>query len=160
VKAKKPIKLTNNKANIRITKCWNTIRFIVEHDYFALNFLQIIEDTLLPLFEYIANPSLIDFDDDIIFCLCSLMKKSKSVSPALRKIFPYLMEFQSKYNGVFGHLLQALNYYIVYGKDLFVENSQNLGILFEMANMSLYKRDPPIMLSNNMEGALLLHVIL
>ena len=76
-KAKKPVKTTSKKANIRINKCWNTIRFIVEHDYFALNFIQIIEDTLLPLFEYIAQPSSIDFDDDIIFCLCSLMKKSK-----------------------------------------------------------------------------------
>ncbi len=33
----------NDKANIRINKCWNTIRFIAEHDYFAANFLSIVE---------------------------------------------------------------------------------------------------------------------
>lgn len=70
----------NTKANIRINKCWNTIRFIAEHDYFAMNFLLIIEEQLLPLFEYLVKPTMIDFDEDIIFCLCSLMKKSKTVS--------------------------------------------------------------------------------
>ena len=70
-------KSKNTKANIRINKCWNTIRFIAEHEYFVNNYLQIIEDTLIPLFEHLVEPSAIDFDDDIIFCLCSLMKKSK-----------------------------------------------------------------------------------
>ena len=83
----------SDKANIRINKCWNTIRFIAEHEYFASNFLQIIEETLLPLFEYLVAPTSIDFDDDIIFCLTSLMKKSKVVSPTLRKTFPYLPKF-------------------------------------------------------------------
>jgi hypothetical protein len=87
-----PIHITE-KANIRINKCWNTIRFIAEHDYFANNFLNIIEDSLLPLFEYLVAPTSIDFDDDIIFCLSSLMKKSKTVSPTLRKIFPFLPKF-------------------------------------------------------------------
>lgn len=93
LKAKTPIKLASSKANIRINKCWNTIRFIVEHDYFANKFLDIIEETLMPLFEYIVKPSSIDFDDDIIFCLCSIIKKSKTVSPSLRKIFPFLRDF-------------------------------------------------------------------
>jgi hypothetical protein len=88
-----------------------------------LNFLYIIEETLMPLFEYIVKPSAIDFDDDIIFCLCSIMKKSKTVSQTLRKIFPFLLEFQTKYKGVFGHLLEAINYYIVYGKDYFEDNA-------------------------------------
>ena len=104
----------NNKSNVRINKCWNTIRFIEEHDYFASMFLTIIETSLMPLFEYMVRPNSIDFDDDIIFCLNSLMKKSKKVSPILIKIFPYLPRFQEKYKGIFGNLLQTLNSYIVY----------------------------------------------
>ena len=46
--------VTNTKANIRINKCWNTIRFIAEHEYFAEVHLTIIEETLLPLFEYLV----------------------------------------------------------------------------------------------------------
>lgn len=53
-----------------------------------------------------------------------------------------------------------MNYYITYGKDFFETSPENLSRLFEMANMSLYKRDPPIMLSNNMEGAILLQMLL
>ena len=90
MKGKKPIKTVKSKANIRINKCWNTIRFIAEHEFFVANYLQIIEEKLLPLFEYIVRPTTIDFDDDIIFCLSSLMKKSKQVSLNLRKIFPFL----------------------------------------------------------------------
>jgi hypothetical protein len=71
---KKP---NNTKGNVRINKCWNTIRFIAEQDYFAANFLTIIETSLIPLFEYLVRPNSIDFDDDIIFCLNSLMKKSR-----------------------------------------------------------------------------------
>lgn len=88
------------------------------------------------------------------------MKKSKRVSPSLRKIFPFLPQFQMKYKGIFGHLLQAVNYYIIYGKDLFENSKENLSLLFEMANMSLFKKDPPIMLSYNTEGAMLLHIVL
>lgn len=86
-------KKKNNKGNVRINKCWNTIRFIAEHDYFAANFLSIIETSLIPLLEYMVSPTSIDFDDDIIFCLNSLMKKSKTVSPILIKIFPCLPKF-------------------------------------------------------------------
>lgn len=87
-------KTKNSKANLRINKCWNTIRFIAEHDYFADRYLSVVEETLLPLFEYLVTPNSIDFDDDIIFCLCSLLKKTKTASPVLQKIFPFLPKFQ------------------------------------------------------------------
>jgi hypothetical protein len=60
-----------------------------------------------------------------------------------------------KYKGVFGHLLQALNYYIAYGKEFFETSKDNLSILFDMANYSLFSKDEPILLSNNAEGAML-----
>ena len=40
-----------------------------------------------------VTPTSIDFDDDIIFCICSLLKKSKKASPVLRKVFPFLIKF-------------------------------------------------------------------
>ncbi len=150
----------SDKANIRINKCWNTIRFIAEHEYFAANFLQVVEETLLPLFEYLVAPSNIDFDDDIMFCLTSLMKKSKVVSPTLRKIFPYLPQFQIKYKGIFGNLLQTINSYLMYGKDFFESSVENLSQIFSMAIMSMSRQEEPLMLSNNMEGALLFHMAL
>lgn len=59
-------------------------------------------------------------------------------------------------------MLQALNMYIVYAKDMFQEESQgarvNLGHIFEMASMSMCRSEKPVMLGNNMEGALLLQI--
>ena len=111
--------------------------------------------------EYLVEPELIDFDDDILFCLCSLLKKAKQITPTMQKVFPYLPKFQIKYKGIFGHLLQALNYYVYYGSStMFSESRDNLGLLFDMANISLFNKTPPIMLSNNMEGALLYQYLL
>ena len=148
--------------NLKVNKCWNTIRFIAEHDYFASHFLPIVEETLLPLFEYMVEPRAIDFDDDVVFCLSSLLKKGRYASTILRKVFPFLRHFQEKYKGIFGNLLQALNLYIVHGRDMFTDDPEartNLGYLYEMANRSLNRREPPVMLGNNMEGALLLQMM-
>lgn len=90
VNTRKPQRKINNKANIRINKCWNTIRFIAEHDHFTGSFLNIIEDNLRPLFEYISEPTQIDFDDDILFCISALIRKAKSVSPTCLIVFKYL----------------------------------------------------------------------
>lgn len=57
-------------------------------------------------------------------------------------------------------MLETLNYYIIYGKDMFEGSTENLRVLFEMATLSLYKKDSPIMLSYNTEGALLLSIML
>lgn len=159
IKNKKPVRISS-KANIRINKCWNTIRFVAEHDYFVSNYLNAIEESLRPLFEYLAKPQTIDFDDDILFCICSIMKKSKCVSDSIKHVFRYLPQFHLKYKGIFGHLFQALNYYVVYGKDFFETSKENLSVLFEMANLAMFNKNEPIMLSNNAEGSLLYHVIL
>lgn len=78
----------------------------------------------------------------------------------MQKIFPFLPKFQIKYKGIFGHLLQALNYYVYYGAQMFMESRDALGLLFDMANISLFNKTPPIFLSNNMEGALLYQFLL
>jgi hypothetical protein len=48
----------------------------------------------------------------------------------------------------------------MYGKDFFENSVTNLSQIFEMANASIYNKQPPIILGNNIEGALLLHMTL
>jgi hypothetical protein len=54
--------------------------------------------------------------------------------------------------------------YIVYAKDMFQDEALgargNLGHIFEMASLSMYRSEKPVMLGNNMEGALLLQIAL
>jgi hypothetical protein len=66
--------------------------------------------------------------------------------------------FQIKYKGIFGNLLQAINAYLIYGKDFFEDSTENLKHIFEMATLSMFRKDKPIILGNNAEGALLLHI--
>ena len=91
---KKTLKLSNKEVTIsktkpvnnklcthRISKCWCVIRYIAEHPYFsAPESILIIEDTCKPLLKYIAEPQDIDFDDDIIFFITSLLTKRAKVS--------------------------------------------------------------------------------
>lgn len=140
---------------MRINKCWNTIRFLAEHDYFSSDFLAIIEESIKPLLEFLAQPGSIDFDDDLLFCISSIIKKSKVVSQTMRVVFPYLDPLHKKYKGIFGNLLETLNYYIFYGKD-FLNDKTNIAMILQMANTSIFNNSPPILLSNNSEGAILL----
>jgi hypothetical protein len=105
--------------NIKINKCWNSIRFIVENDYFSSSFLPIIEESIAPMIQLLEHPGDIDFDDDILYCISSLTKKSKQITSTQISTFKYFPLLHKKYKFVFGTLLTTLNYYIVYGKEYF-----------------------------------------
>ena len=51
-----------------------------------------------------------------------------------------------------------MNSYLVYGDDEFFNERNTIIQIIEMANLSMNRKDEPIMLGNNMEGALLLHM--
>ena len=63
-------------ANQRIGKLMNVVRFIAEHEYFSGRHVGIIEETIKPLLKFLKDPTLIDFDDDLVFCADALIKKS------------------------------------------------------------------------------------
>ena len=58
----------------------NVVRFITEHNYFSGRFVDEIEETLLPLLKFTAEPESIDFEDDLIFFIDTLLRKSKTCS--------------------------------------------------------------------------------
>jgi hypothetical protein len=76
------------------------------------------------------------------------------------KVFEFLPQLHLKYKGVFGPLLQTINYYIVYGKVLFEESKEAISLIFEMCNTSIFAKDERQMLSNNAEGAILFGLLL
>jgi hypothetical protein len=53
-----------------------------------------------------------------------------------------------------------MNSYIVYGDEEFCNDKDNMCIIIEMAKMSIFRKEEPIMFGNNIEGALLLHMAL
>lgn len=48
------------------------------------------EKALIPLFEFLATPEKIDFEDDLLLIVTNFIKKNLSVSETIYKIFPTL----------------------------------------------------------------------
>ena len=95
------------QANQRIGRCMNLIRFVTEHEYFVGKNVAIIEQCVKPLLQFADRPEEIDFEDDLIFCIDALIKKSRSCSPMMQELFPYVQKFQMKYNGVLANLVDG-----------------------------------------------------
>ena len=55
----------------------NLIRFVAEHEVFVGQSVQVIETCIQPLLRFADQPEAIDFDDDLVFCIDALIKKSK-----------------------------------------------------------------------------------
>lgn len=62
-----------------------------------------------------ADPTKIEFEDDIVLVLKAFIKKNKSVSPTLWTLFPLLGKVFDKNKHAFGNLLDTLNSYLLYG---------------------------------------------
>lgn len=104
------------------------------------------------------TPEQVEFEDDIILVLKSFIKKTQNVSPTLWTIFPHLTKVFTKNKLVFGNLLDTLNYYLIFGRDYLSQNPEYLNILIEIANQSLFCKEPNITVQNA-EGAILLQLI-
>ena len=123
IDAKKPTKTLNlgqrnvkrtkksyKSIEFRIAKCWSILRYVAEHEHFNDHMVEIIESCALPLLQFMQNPEAVNFDDDIIFFISSLLKKSKSTdSPILQQAFQFLPKFLSKFNYIFGPLLECIS---------------------------------------------------
>jgi hypothetical protein len=132
------------KNNLVINKCWNVIRTIVEYEVFINNYYNNIEGTLLPLFEFLVDPTKIEFEDDIVLVLKSFIKRKKSVSKNLWIIFPHLEKVFTKNKDSFGNLLDTVNYYLLYGKEFIAENKDYLNMILNMGKRSLFSVEPNV----------------
>lgn len=118
------------KSNIYITGCWNVIRAIVEQDSFHPSLTEEIEKELYPMMNYLEKPEDIEFDDDILQAITTIIKKKGQLSSELLKVFPFFQNFYRKYKGVFGDLLSTLNAYMFYGRELLAQNPASLAMVW------------------------------
>lgn len=99
-----------------------------------------------------------EFEDEIVLVIKSLIKRRQTVSPTLWHMFPHLSKVFEKNKFVFGHLLDTLNYYLIYGRDQFVTNRDYVLMLIGIAKNSLFSTQPTISVQNS-EGAILFQLI-
>lgn len=77
---KKAGKRKNKNGPIIIDKCWNVIRMFAEHPFFSNDMVPVIEQACTPLVSIIMQTTSLDFDDDIVFFLCSLLRKKQATN--------------------------------------------------------------------------------
>ena len=149
-------------ANQRIGKCINVIRWIVEFEFFTGEHIQHIEEMIKPLLLFATRLNDIDFEDDLIFCIDSLIKKRKSCSPIIQETFPQLKNFQDQYEGKLANLTSCLNGFIVFGNEFIEESEQNIQELLNITSKALALQPQPqqygINYSNNIEACIVLSV--
>jgi len=118
-----------------------------------------IENTILPLFNFMANPKEIDFDDDIISVACTLIQKRHKISGSFQALFSVLNLTFQKYKGYLKPLIILYNHYLLNGSEFFKEIPQNIYFLIQICITSLFSKEEPVE-SNNADAAILLQLIL
>jgi len=147
------------KKNMLINRCWNVINSICENKELCPKYAGSIEDSILPLFNYLANPKDIEFGDDIINVIEILLGSQRKISENMTRIFAVLPKYFEKEDYVFDNLLMVLNHYLYYGRSHFIQNKQWIEILLVMIEKSLFATVDPVE-KNNAEGALLIQMIM
>jgi len=151
----------NRKTSTIIIKCWNIIRGLEENKDLTPELALQLEQYLLPLFEFMRNPSEIDFDDDIVLFETALMKKTETVTQTGWTLFQQLPLVQEKYDNTFIQLFPILNTYLYYGKEIFNSNPSWLVQVVSMCNKCIFAQyKGKTNEAANAEGALILQQIL
>lgn len=153
------MRLEGKNTNMTINQCWNVIRAICEQDAFFPKYLEDVETIMLPLFEYIVKPREIDFDDDIVQVITTLIEHRQGISENMGRLFGYLVNFFDKYEKMFGSLFQTMNAYIYFGKDTFMPTNERMEYVIKICLESLFSTKS-IVEMNNSEGALLMQILL
>jgi len=149
-------------SGVMLNKCWNLINSICDNQEFYPHYAAIFENTLLPTFNYLADPLCIEFYDEILKIIDIFIKKSQTITLNLAKVFPMIpkvFESYESHKGVLGILLEILNSYLYFGKDLFKEHKHWIDLILKMAQSALFTQKEPKEL-HNAEGAILFQIVL
>lgn len=88
-----------------------------------LKYGHVYEQTLIPIFEYMVDPTKITFEDDICLILKNFIRKTNNLSDIIFKVYPCLERVFNKNKHTFGDtLLDTLNWYLIYGRDRIMQD--------------------------------------
>ena len=118
------IGLSDENSSSFINKSFKIMKILTEKDQNIINQIPQIEVILEPVFEYMKNPSKIDFDEEIIYTISCFVRITKSIVPCAQKLFINLDKYFNQSHSVSEELYELLSYFILYGKD-FLSKDQN-----------------------------------
>ena len=137
------------KTSMSAQKCWNTIMGAIEEPAFLTKYIGFIEEELKPIFQLLARPKVIDFDDDVVKAMRMIINESKSAAPqgtaflsdTMKELFPYLKNSFEKHAFVFTELFDCVKAYSKADKQFVVSNSNHVNMLFGFGVDCLYSGD-------------------
>jgi hypothetical protein len=75
------------------------------------------ERLFMPIFEFMVDPTKINFEDSVLMIIKNFIKKTGTVSDIIAKVFGTLEKVFAKNKNRFGDstLLETINCYLIYG---------------------------------------------
>ena len=154
------LKNGGNAARIVFSRSWNIFREIARNRLYIAKFQAEIERILTPLFVYLATDEQVPFEEDILKYMICVMKVAEGVSEVcweIFKTFPKLLRDSSKLSCT---LFTALNYVIIYGRNVLENDADAVKTLLGMGTYSLTVSDCKGDLVTTSKGSLLLQLII
>lgn len=93
---------------------------------------------LKPLFEFICDPSKIDFEDEILLAIKSLVKKSTSVSETIWVMVPFFPAVLEKNKHAFGNIMDTINHILLKGTDQLANKPEILRVFLTMSHTAMF----------------------
>jgi hypothetical protein len=151
----------NDNSLIFSQKCVNILVHITQNKEMMARYASDFERLYMPIFEYMVDPTKINFEDSILMIIKNFIKRTQSVSDIIFKVFGTLENVFTKNKNRFGDctLLETINYYLIFGSQRILQDQGAIEMLIRMADRALFCIEPNITV-NNAEGALLLQLIL
>jgi hypothetical protein len=94
------------------------------------------ERLYMPIFEFMVDPTKINFEDNILMIIKNFIKKTGTVSDIIFKVFVTLEKVFAKNKNRFGDstLLETINCYLMYGTQRFMQEPSAIEMLVRMAD--------------------------
>jgi hypothetical protein len=109
------------------------IQVIIEASTFQTESFEVLIE---PLVVYLKNPKKIEFDDEIVELLSSLLKNTRIVDTFFQNIFPFLENYFNKNTVMTEELFELLNLYVMVDNS-FLKEKEYLRSFIHMINMGL-----------------------
>ena len=127
---KKPSKMTyEDDGNTIVIKCFNLIKLICEKEINLAGNVAKLEVIFEPIFEYMKNPSKIDFEEEILVIITSFIKVTKSIVPSAKRLFVNLDKYFIQSKMISEELYTLLCYFILHGIEFLSEDRNYLNFV-------------------------------
>ncbi|CAD8097996.1 unnamed protein product [Paramecium sonneborni] len=108
-----------SERQICINQTWNILKSLPEIENIIPIHFNLLEKKVAVLYQYMINPNIIDFDEDIVYFISQLISKTKFISDYQAEMLFQCNKVIEKQRFTLGQLFELFNYYIYYGKTLF-----------------------------------------